>query len=234
LVDLGDWSGLVHGRNDDFDGLYVVAPESAGASWGGPFRATASDNRAYFVKSLQTCPQDQQASLTVEQVVAQVGSLIGAPVCETSLIRIPAPLAGWAPRQGSPPLQEGIAHASLAVGHAEETRPSLAARAKDDNSRRHVGVYALYDWCWGTDPQWLYDLDNDRMTYSHDHGLYFPPEGRGGWTRQDLVDRADQAHELPDARDGLSSEAAKSVALALEHVSQNDLAAVLSSVPASW
>jgi hypothetical protein len=139
LVDLGDWSGLVHDRNDDFDSLYVVAPDPAGGSWGGPFRAVASDRRTYFVKSLQTCPQGQQASLAIEQITAQVGRLIGAPVCETSLIRIPAALVGWAPRAGSPPLQEGLAHASLALDHAEEHRPSLTFRAKDDNSRRHVG-----------------------------------------------------------------------------------------------
>jgi len=143
LVALGDWSGLVRDRNDDFNSLWAVAPEPAGGSWGGPFRATASDNRAYFVKSLQTCPQDQQASLAVEQIVAQVGRLIGAPVCETTLIRIPAALVGWTPRAGSPPLQEGLAHASLALSSAEEQRPWLVARTDDNNSHRQVGVYAL-------------------------------------------------------------------------------------------
>jgi hypothetical protein len=92
----------------------------------------------------------------------------------------------------------------------------------------------VYDWCFGTDPQWLYDLDNDRMTFSHDHGLYFPPTDKGLWTRQELINQADQAHELPDARVGLSGEAVKSVALALEQVTRTDLAAVLCSIPASW
>ena len=101
MVERGDWSGLVRGRNDDFDALHVVAPEaaSAGASWGGPFRVTASDRRTYFVKSLQTCVDGGEASLAVEQVVARLGRLIGAPVCETSLIRIPSALAGWRPHQ---------------------------------------------------------------------------------------------------------------------------------------
>ncbi len=61
-----------------------------------------------------------------------------------------------------------------------------------------------------------------------------PPEGRGGWTRQDLVNQADQAHELPDPRSGLAAEEAKKVALALEQVTRADLAKVLSSIPASW
>ena len=235
LVGLDEWAGLVSGRNDDFQDLYVVAPEAAGTTWSGPFRATASNGLSYFVKSLQTCPAGQQASLAVEQIVARVGALIGAPVCETSLIRIPGALAGTAIRQGFPPLQEGLAHASRALDHADEAgRPALVDRAKDDNSRRHVGVYALYDWCFGSDPQWLYDQDSDRTIYSHDHGLYLPPHGNGGWTRQALVDNVDRANELPDLRVGLSSEAVKRTALALEAITRNDLVQVLCSIPASW
>lgn len=235
LVALDDWAGLVVDRNDDFASLYVVAPEAAGNTWSGPFRATANDRNSYFVKSLQTCPRGQEASLAVEQIVARVGELIGAPVCETSLIRIPAALAGTQLRHGFPPLQEGIAHASRALEHADEAgRPNLIDRAKDDNTRRHVGVYALYDWCFGSDPQWLYDRDNDRTTYSHDHGLYFPPHGMGGWTRQALIDHVGRANELRDARGGLSAEAVKGTALALEAVTRDDLVKVLCSIPRSW
>jgi hypothetical protein len=235
LVELDEWTGQVVGRNDDFDSLYVVAPEASGTSWSGPFRATASDRRTYFVKSLQSCPPGQQASLAVEQIVARVGDLVGAPVCWTSLIRIPAVLAGTVIRPGFPPLQEGLAHASLAIDHADEAgRPSLMDRAKDGNCRRHVGVYALYDWCFGSDPQWLYDQDNDRMTFSHDHGLYLPPHGMGGWTRQALIDHVDQPNELPDARAGLSVDAVEEVALALDSVTRTHLVGVLSAVPLSW
>jgi hypothetical protein len=235
MANLDSWSGLIRNRNDDFNSLWVVTVEAAGHTWSGPFRATGSDLNTYFVKCLQSCPRDQQASLAVEQIVAGVGRLIGAPVCETSLIRIPDALAGTVLRAGFSPLQAGLAHASLAIDHADEAgRPSLIARARDDNSRRHVGVYALYDWCFGADAQWLYDLDNDRMTYSHDHGLYFPPAGTGGWTRQDLISQVDQPNQLPDAPAGLSGEAVKQVALALDEVSRDDLVKVLSAVPASW
>jgi hypothetical protein len=235
LVALDDWAGRVVGRNDSFRDLYVVAPEAAGNTWSGPFRATANDGSSYFVKSLQTCPAGQEGSLAVEQIVARVGDLIGAPVCKTSLIWIPSVLAGTQIRRGFPPLQDGIAHASWALEHCDEAgRPSLRDRAKDDNTRRHVGVYALYDWCFGSDPQWLYDQDSDRTIYSHDHGLYFPPHGMGGWTRQALIDQVGTANELRDSRTGLSAEAAKKTALALEAVTRDDLVQVLCSIPASW
>ncbi len=236
LVDRSDWDGMVRGRNDDFSALYVVAPDAVGSgtSWGGPFRAVASDPRSWFVKSLQTCPPGQGSSLAVEQIVAQAGRLIGAPVCETSLIRVPAVLAGWTPRPGFPALEAGLAHASLALEHAEETRPYLAARAEDSNAVRHVGVYALYDWCMGWDPQWLLDLDGEKAVWSHDHGLYFPPAGRAGWAMEDLTGRADQECLLADPKDGLSAEETKRVAGALEQVTRPALAEVMCSVPASW
>lgn len=154
------------------------------------------------MKSLQTCIDGQEASVAVEQIVAGLGRLIETPVCHTSLIRIPSALKDWRAHPNRRRLEEGLAHASLALEHAEEAQPALTARTKDDNCRRHVGVYALYDWCFGVDPQWLHDLDNDQMTFSHDHGLYFPPVTQAGWTREELLTQVDEPHELPDPRDG--------------------------------
>lgn len=234
-VDISDWNGLVNSRTDDFDGLRIVAPvATAGASWSGPFRVIASDQADYFVKSMETCPTGHEASIAIEHVVARAGQLIGAPMCHTSLIRIPADIAGWEPTPGVP-LQEGLAHASRALDHADERgRPHLDARAQDENSRRHVGVYAIFDWCIGADQQWLYDTDNDRTLYSHDHGLYLPPAGQGLWTIHDLQSNADTPWPLPDPPGGLSPAAIDELATALESIDRAALAAVMNSVPASW
>lgn len=232
---LTDWSGLVRDRSDSFTDLQMVIPVApAGGTWSGPFRVVASDGRQYFVKSLDTCPAGQEASIAIERIVAEAGRLIGAPVCTTNLIRIPFALAGWEPRPGVQ-LREGLAHASLALDRADEQgRPQLSARGQDDNRRRHVGVYALYDWCFGTDAQWLYDIDSDRTVYSHDHGLYFPPVGQGLWTRQDLITAADAPHELPDPREGLDPSAVDNIAASLEAVNRDDLVSIMRSVPSSW
>lgn len=228
------WLRLIVGRNDDFNGLRVVAPEPAGGTWSGPFRALASDGESYFVKSLATCPPGQEASLVIEYVVAAVGSLIGAPVCHTTLIRIPDDLDGHEVRPGAP-LRAGLAHASLALEHADEMgRPNLYARSQDDNARRHVGLYALFDWCCGADQQWLYDLDADRTIYSHDHGLYLPPVGTGTLDADALRSGVAYVSELPDPTTGLSASAVDDVAKALERLVSADLAAVMRSVPASW
>jgi hypothetical protein len=235
MVELPDWDALVSNRSDDFDALSIqatVAP--SGASWSGPFRVIGSDGHDYFVKSLQTCPLGQEASLAIEHVVARVGSLIGAPVCSTSLILITADIAGWEPRPGVP-LQEGLAHASRALEHCDEQgRPNLAARSNDDNAARHAGVYALFDWCSGSDQQWLYDLDDDSRIYSHDHGLYFPPANNGSLDESALIGAVDLPSQLPDPPTGLSKAACETIADALDNVTRGDLAAILNSIPASW
>jgi hypothetical protein len=112
VVELAEWSGLVRSRTDGYNELAMVAPVTvAGGSWSGPFRAIANDGHDYFVKSLDTTPAGEEASLASEFVVAEVGRLIGAPVCYTSLITIPAELSGWEPRPGTT-LHAGIAHAT--------------------------------------------------------------------------------------------------------------------------
>ncbi|MET7333847.1 HipA family kinase [Nonomuraea sp. NPDC005650] len=204
---------------------------SASQSFACPFQVLASDGRRYFVKALGGCQEFARGSLAIEYVVAELGRLIGAPVCGNSLIRIPEDLADWPMPFGK--LQPGIAHANAAIGRAVEARPALQHRAQDDNRSRHVGLYALYDWCFGDDAQWLHDVDDDRAIYSHDHGLYLPPHD--GSIRADLLRRcADESNELPDPADGLDAEAVRRVSEALERINRDALVKVVRGVPASW
>lgn len=232
---LSDWSGTVRNRSDSFDGLSIaMMMGSAGGSWSSPFRVVASDDRQYFVKSREACPAGQETSLVIENVVASAGRLIGAPVCESSLIRIPEEFRGYELKPGVT-LSPGLAHASLALAHADEAdRPSLGSRSHDDNSRRHVGVYALYNWCFGADAQWLYDVDNDRTIHSHDHGLYLPPPGAGTFNRDSLVNNVDVPNLLPDSTAGLLPAAIEETINALRGVDRASLVAILNGVPASW
>src|SRR5580765_7339702 len=154
MSSLDEWTGRLAGRNDDAEvPTLVMLIGQAGASWGAPFRALADDQNEYFVKCCDACPPGAQASLAIEQIVAGVGRIIDAPVCDTSLVRIPPAMAGREIRAGRV-LSAGLAHGSRLIGRAEEGRTNLKARAQDDNRRRHVGVFALFDWCFGADPQW--------------------------------------------------------------------------------
>ena len=234
LPELSDWEGLVSHRTDDLDGVGLVSPGTdVTTSWAGPFRGIASDNQEYFIKTLQSCPFGQGSSLAVELVVGRLGQIINAPVCISRLVRIPASLDNWEIRPGVI-LKEGWAHGSLAVERAQLVRPDLAARGRDNNRYRHVGAFALYDWCYGDDRQWLHDLSADRQLYSHDHGLYFPNQGQKAWTREMLIYSVDSPRLLPDTTEGLSPEACNDYADALESVSRDQLVDILNGVPRSW
>jgi len=169
--------------------------------------------------------------LVSEFIVSRVGRLIGAPVCENGIVEVPNELAGWEFRPGSA-LVAGFGHASLAVDSAHESR-SLEHRSNDDNARRHVGVYALHDWCWGEDVQWLYSASADERIFSHDHGYYFPPYG-AGWNTSELVSKVLEPHfgRWPSA--GLDASEIERVAGAIEGVTGADIERILQEVPASW
>lgn len=230
------WDGLVSGRADPMNGpTMVLISGSAGGTWSSPIRVAADDGHDYFVKFPEACsdPADQ-ASVAIEMIVARVGRLIGAPVVDAVVLQVPAAFHGHEIKPGVP-LTSTVAHASRALDQCDELgRPQLRARSQDDNRRRHAGVYALFDWFMGCDQQWLYDIDDDRSIYSHDHGLYLPPLGRGFWTDADLQVHVGQPHSLPDDPSGLSPAGVADTADALRKLQRSDLQLVLNQVPLSW
>jgi hypothetical protein len=98
-------------------------------------------------------------------------------------------------------VQSVFAHAYRGVRDAQLLH-ALDHRQEDDNRRRHVGVFASYDWCWGEDDQWLYSDTEEQKLYSHDHGWYFPEDGPD-WSEATLTSRVDDAHVPNYSKNGL-------------------------------
>ena len=204
-----------------------LAASKAGGS--GSFLAEGSDERQWWVKPPNNLQQGKV--IVTEHLVGSLGKLIGAPTCEVAIARIPEEIAGFEFRAGSR-LEPGLAHASLAVEDAQESH-TLDHRREDHNSWRHVGVYALFDWCWGGDPQWLYAAGDQQKLYSHDHGWYLPPEGPD-WTESELMNQVDQAHEIGQPINDLSTEALSKFAARLNKIGKDDLLPILNRIPLSW
>jgi hypothetical protein len=228
-AELDVWRGLVSQRVDPTDALAIEQPLVPSPSGGsGTFLAVTSDRQRWWVK-----PQNNLQGprvIVAENVVGRVGALIGAPVCEVAVVIIPEELVGWEFRPGAK-LEAGLAHASLAVSDAQELR-QLEYRDRDDNHRRHAGVFALYDWCWGADDQWLHCESDDRKLYSHDHGMYLP-DGPA-WSEASLLAQVDEAHPLGYTARGLDADALIGFADRIETISREEIAKIMSSVPASW
>ena len=202
-----------------------VQDEAAGAGGSQPQKAVSFDGRSWWVKPT-TNPQGPHVPVT-EYVVGRLGRLIEAPVCTVALVEIPADIE-------TPQCPSGIAYGSLDVPGTVNIGPPLQHRSEDDNAPRQVGVHALFDWCFGDDAQWLYDLADDWKLHSHDHGFYFPPAGQT-WDSGALRASVSDAHPLPDPMpDGLLPAAVEDFADRLGAVTRAQLQEVLESVPPSW
>lgn len=206
--------------------------ESQSESRGGslPFKALGSDGNVYWIKMVG----NRQASRVpvTEQVVSGCGRLIGAPVCETAVIQIPSDFHEDILDNGTV-IQAGPAHGSLNVPNSSfEKWYEPQHRLRDDNRRRHAGYFALYDWCWGDDMQWLYDLFDDWRTYSHDHGHFLP--GSPNWTINSLLESAEIPHPVGTDGSNLDHNEMEAIAVTLESGLRSDLVGVLNSIPADW
>jgi hypothetical protein len=187
----------------------------------------ADDGRRYWCKPRNNL-QDGRVPVN-EQIVAKLGLLIGAPVCEPQLVYLPSALAGWEFRAGHR-IEPGWAHGSVAVESVVETR-DLGNRTSDDNARRHAGIYALHDWCGGSDAQWLM-AGSDAEFHSHDHGHYFPEGPR--WTIASLQQAAGAAHQLGFAATGLDGGELNRLADRLTGTTEEEIGACASNIPAEW
>jgi hypothetical protein len=224
-----NWNGQLQGAvpSPVTRRVKFIAPSEKGGSQ--PFPTVDDQNERWYVKAPNN-PQGGRVVVT-ELIVSAVGRLIGAPVCEVEPIEIPADFAGMTLPSGLA-LQAGIGSASRAIPDVTQAG-GLEHRRRDDNRRRHVGVFALYDWCWGGDGQWLYCASADEKLYSHDHGWYLPPEG-ADWNEAALLAEVDTSRQLPAPHDELDVGECERVADALEAVTREDLCSILAGVPAQW
>ncbi len=218
-------------RVDVPDGaVTAIAPlQPSGPSGAGPFLLRADDGERYWCKALNN-PQGGLVPIT-EQLVGRAGALIGAPVCEPRIVRIASDLAGWEFRPGLA-LGDGCVHGSLAIEPVVEVRGTLDHRGSDDNTRRHAGIFALYDWMIGDDPQWL-ARGGDAEYFSHDHGFYLPPPG-ANWTAASLQTFGTGTHQLGGPTNGLDHTELTRLADGLEAVTREALEQCASNIPALW
>lgn len=229
VVERQEWQGLVRGRTDDGIALSLRAPLGQGTpTAASPFMGLLDDGEQWWVKA--PFPGMTRALVT-ELVVGKVGAMIGAPVCQVEAVHIPPALL---PHEVAPgkPLVAGIGSATRNLeGTITEIRGSLNRRFDDDNTVRHAGVYALVDWCFGSDHQWLQRIDEDWELHSHDHGWFLPPSGPD-WTEASLTAEVYQAQVLPDDPSGLNSDELERLAGALTSLTREQLCATLLTIPA--
>ena len=228
---MASWNGLMAKAKRGEAEVTIIAPLRQGSQGSsGAFLALGDDGRRYWVKSINNAQSDRVP--ITEQIVGRMGALISAATCEVRIAKIPEEIGGWEFRSGLT-LGPGLAHASLDVENAI-LYGQLSHRDKDDNARRHLSVMALYDWCWGDDPQWIVALGDDHRYYSHDHGCYLPPGGLG-WSIDELRKCANVPHELlPGDNSGISRSMVEELAGRLQRVTRDEIFNGLCAIPSEW
>lgn len=216
-------------RAESPDAVRAVMPlrqSTAGSS--GSFMVLGDDDERYWCKSVNNF---QSARLPVtEQIVGRLGDLIDAPVCTCKLVVLDE-IVGWEIRKGSARLVEaGYAHGSRAVEPTLETR-QLRFRTDDDNRRRHCGLYALCDWLYCGDLQWLRATDEDNAYYSHDHGFFLTGLD---WTKESLAERGAEQGPITVDPDQLDATELGRLAERLEDMTLDEIETAISGLPTSW
>lgn len=197
------------------------------------FQASTDSGGHWWVKPPNS-PQGPK-SLANEWIVAQLGGLLGAPVCEVEVATVDDDLVGELIRVDPLELRlaAGLCTASRHIEGSMECRHRLENTHADNNAIRHAGILALYDWCWGRDPQWLTVAIDDHATFSHDHGLFF---GGANWSAAALRELVDAENIVPvaDGRSATSPAERSRIAELLRGISRAILVPILRRVPREW
>lgn len=217
------------------DSLLPSTPRVGAASQhgsSGAFKVIDTEDRVWWAKSLDN-QQSERATLA-DAIVGAVGPLIQAPVCTTAILAYPQGRRTENMGNGVSLVPGCYYHGSLEVASALDSW-DVEHRGRDDNERRWIRMAALWDWCWGGDPQWLYAEEHDYMLYSHDHGHYLPGIDHD-WTVDDMKRDVGQPHILTQAQHILSSNPnyCSRAAAALRNVTQEQLVNALATLPVSW
>ncbi len=145
-----------------------------------PVRARDVSGDIYILKGVQAGRQ-----IFNDQVVAQLGTLLGAPVAQPFIADVDAMLTSDPDESQFSYFQPGLAHASLFIHECKDDRDIRRYQGQPENRDRFARLSVLYGWVGAADRQFIYKKQYPNHVYSVDHGNFFPqgPE----WTIEDLI-----------------------------------------------
>lgn len=234
MLDRSSWNGFLDGFTASAPNNQVVTfRERARGSAACAFLAIADDGNAYYVK----VPRNPQGTIVLvnEVLVTNLASLIKAPMRPQKLLSIRADLAqSW--KEFPVAVHDGlliVANGSLLLESAiDEDR--LAHTTKDDNENRQARLLAMWDWCLGGDPQWLYDGMNDKSIWSFDHGFWFATESTA-WDDSALETLVDVDWTWSESKfPAVSASELNACADDLLKLTAEEIASACAKVPLEW
>lgn len=124
------------------------------------------DGNDYIAKGQQAGRQ-----IINDQIVARLGTALGAPVGSPALIEIAPELIEIEPNLAH--IAPGVAHGSRYIPECFD-QFTLIATSEPANRSRLMRLALLYGWTHAKDHQFLFSTTPPRLVHSVDHGHFFP------------------------------------------------------------
>jgi len=131
-----------------------------------PIKVMANDGHVYLVKGRQN-----GRMIVNEQIVAALGTELGAPIPAAALVDVPEPLIRAEANMQH--LQPGVSHGSRWLDNCSD-RQGVAYVDRPENRSRFAALAVLYSWVHGGDQQLIYEKAPPHLVHSVDHGHFFP------------------------------------------------------------
>ncbi len=205
-----------------------VRGETFVRAWGSASRPAAlicDDGDTYVVKG----PQTAHTAFN-DQLVARLGTLIGAPVGRPSIVEVSQALIN-----GNPELSHfhaGDAHGTRLITGCTDRIDNIAVDEKE-NIPRFASLSILFGWMQGADVQFIYSTSSPKLVHSVDHGHFFP--NGPPWTPALLLSAAPATPYAPMITAANLTQADLAAPLdALAGIEEDQIANEVLSLPLTW
>lgn len=192
-----------------------------------PALLRCDDGQDYVVKGMQA-----GRYAVNDHIVAQLGTMMKAPVSHPKLIEVSDELIEIEPKLSH--FQAGPAHGSTFISGCFDSYCCSEVKIPDNQLRlAHLSV--LYGWILAYDHQFLYQKSPPQLIYSVDHSHFFPLSTDGGMWNIEALKLAHPA-TLDSLFDicNLKLNETKQALRNLASVSKEDILKAVASVPDEW
>lgn len=192
-----------------------------------PMLCTCSDDADYYIKG-----GENGRRLASDYIVARLGRLLDAPVPEVALVNVSQDFVDANHAQISH-VRPGLGNASPLLKNCRDTF-NVVETHRRANNRRYAALAVLFGWAVATDHQFLID-NNTNLVWAVDFSHFFPKQGN--WNIEDLdhfsVGPCEPDRYISNAC-AISEESWREMCRALAHVTAQQIADIVGSVPNFW
>lgn len=183
-MDREGWLHLIQSAAPEFPRVGALTYRGRWESDSKPVWLACDDGDDYVIKGRRAdAPAAHYERVLVnDNVIAQLGGVIDAPVGDVVLVDVPKDLIDLEPMMSH--LMPGLSHGTRFLAGCGD-RQGVVHCDVTENRRRFARLAVLYGWIHAQDRQVIYENAPPHLVHSLDHGHFFP--GGPMWTSASLT-----------------------------------------------